>query len=222
MPTLIALYARVSTAGQRPAPQLRQLRQYAKDRGVKVREFVDRGVSGARDSRPALDNMLEAARRREVSAVVVVKLDRLARSVRHLCNIAAELEAVGVNLVVLDMAVDTSTPTGKLIFTTLAGVAEFERELVRERTRAGIEHARRQGKQIGRPRVMGAKELARARRMREAGRSLRHIGGNARRFTRDRPGVAESGAVSLPVAPRAQGHWPSCRLREYVLGSRPR
>ena len=172
----IALYARVSTAGQHPAVQLRQLHRYAKDRGVEAREFVDHGVSGARDSRPALDAMLQAARRREVSAVVVVKLDRLARSVRHLCNLAAEFEALGVGLVVLDMAADTSTPMGRLLFTMLAGVAEFERELICERTRAGMEHARRQGKQIGRPRVMGAKEVARARRMREAGRSLRHIG----------------------------------------------
>ncbi len=77
----------------------------------------------------------------------------------------------------LYLAADTSTPMGKLLFTMLAGVAEFERELIRERTRAGMEHARRQGKRIGRPKVMGAKELARARRMREAGRLLRHIGG---------------------------------------------
>ena len=138
-------------------------------------EFVDRGVSGAKDSRPALDEMIDAARRREISAVVCTKLDRLARSTRHLCNLAAEFEALDVDLVILDMAVDTSTPMGRLLFSVLAGVAEFERELIRDRTRAGMEAARAKGKRIGRPPLLGKREIARARRMREAGRSLRHI-----------------------------------------------
>ncbi len=172
----VALYARVSTTDQKPAVQLRQLRRYARDRAVAGLEFVDHGVSGARDSRPSLDLLLEAARRREVSAIVCTKLDRLARSTRHLCNLAAEFEALGVDLVVLDMAADTSTPMGRLLFTILAGVAEFERELIRERTKLGMDNARRQGKRIGRPPVLGKSELTRARRMRKSGKSLRHIG----------------------------------------------
>jgi DNA invertase Pin-like site-specific DNA recombinase len=172
----VALYARVSTSDQKPAVQLRQLRRYARDRAVEGREFVDHGVSGARDSRPSLDLLLEAARRREVSAIVCTKLDRLARSTRHLCNLAAEFEALGVDLVLLDMAVDTSTPMGRLLFTVLAGFAEFERELIRDRTKLGMDNARRQGKRIGRPPALGKRELTRAQRMRKAGKSLRHIG----------------------------------------------
>ena len=173
----IALYARVSTKDQKPASQLRQLRRYARDRDCETLEFVDRGVSGAKDSRPALDDLLDAARRREVRAVVCTKLDRLARSTRHLCNLAAEFEALGVDLVILDMAADTSTPMGRLLFTVLAGVAEFERELIRERTKAGMEVARSNGKRIGRPPKLGKREIARAHRMRQAGRTLRHIAG---------------------------------------------
>ena len=188
----IALYARVSTAGQHPAVQLRQLRRYAKDRGAEAREFIDHGVSGARDSRPALDAMLQAARRREVSAVVVVKLDRLARSVRHLCNLAAEFEALGVGLVVLDMAADTSTPMGRLLFTMLAGVAEFERELIRERVRSGIAAARSRGKRLGRPRT--TVDAARIAALRAQGLAWRAIAdelgigkGTVQRAFQDRP-----------------------------------
>ena len=178
MPTTkpIAVYARVSTPEQKPASQLRQLRRYARDREVEALQFVDHGISGAKDSRPGLDALLAAARRREVSAVVCTSLSRLARSTRHLCNLAAEFEALGVDLVVLDMSLDTSTPMGRLLFVILSGVAEFERELIIERTRAGMENARREGKRIGRPPALGKRELARARRMRQAGRSLRHIG----------------------------------------------
>ena len=106
----IALYARVSTTTQKTASQFRQLRHYAKDRDSDWVEFVDEGVSGAKDSRPALDEMIDAARRREISAVVCTKLDRLARSTRHLCNLAAEFEALGVDLVILDMAVEQAPP----------------------------------------------------------------------------------------------------------------
>ena len=94
-------------------------------------EYVDHGVSGAKDSRPALDEMLEAVRLRRVGAVVVTKLDRLARSVRHLITLAAELEALGVDLVVLDQAIDTGTPAGRLMFHVLGSIAEFERDLIR-------------------------------------------------------------------------------------------
>ena len=172
----IALYARVSTAEQTVAAQLLQLRQYAEGRGAEAVEFVDAGVSGIKASRPALDEMMAAARRREVGAVVVTKLDRLARSTRHLCNLAAEFEALGVDLVILDLAADTSTPMGRLLFTMLAGVAEFERELIRDRVISGMRAAKAQGKRIGRPAAMDKEKVARARRMRSAGQSWRAIG----------------------------------------------
>ena len=173
----IAIYARVSTTEQTTEHQLHQLRHYAMSRDVEHIEFIDEGVSGAKDSRPALNKLLAAVRRREVSAVVCTKLDRLARSTRHLCTLAAELEALSVDLVILDMAIDTRSPMGKLLFSILAGVAEFERDLIIDRTKAGMATARRKGKQIGRPRAMSADAVLRARRMRESGQSWRAIGG---------------------------------------------
>jgi len=150
----IALYARVSTLDQHPEIQLHALRQYAAARGVEAEEYVDTGVSGAKDRRPALDRLLADARRRRVSAVVVAKLDRLARSVRHLTTLAAELAALGVDLVVLDQSIDTGTPSGRLLFHVLGSIAEFERDLIRERTAAGMRAARRRGKRIGRPEIV--------------------------------------------------------------------
>ncbi len=147
----IALYARVSTADQKTQAQLDALRKYAADRGAEAVEFVDHGQSGAKANRPALDSMLAAVRRREVGAVVVVKLDRLARSVRHLVTMAAELEALGCDLVVISQAIDTSTPAGRLLFNVLGSIAEFERDLIRERVRAGQEAAKRRGVKFGRP-----------------------------------------------------------------------
>lgn len=173
----LALYGRVSTSDQTTEPQLHALRSYAQRRGCEAVEFIDHAVSGTKDRRPGLDHMLAAARRREVSAVVCTKLDRIARSVRHLTALAAELEALGVALVVLDQAIDTATPSGRLLFNVLGSIAEFELDLVVERTHAGLAAARRRGARLGRPPALDAAGVARARRMREAGRSLRHIAG---------------------------------------------
>ena len=150
----LALYARVSTTDQSTETQVFALRRYAEARGLGVAgEYVDQGVSGAQDRRPELDRLLADARRRRFDIVACVKLDRLARSVHHLTALAREFDALGVDLVVLDQAIDTSTPSGRLLFHTLAAVAEFERDLIRERTRAGMAAARRRGAQVGRPRV---------------------------------------------------------------------
>jgi len=124
----IALYALVSTSDQHPEIRLHALRQYAAARGVEAEECVDAGVSGAKDRRAALDRLLADARRRKVSAVVVAKLDRLGRSVRHLTTLAAELAAPGVDLVVLDQSIDTGTPSGRLLFHVLGSIAEFARD----------------------------------------------------------------------------------------------
>ena len=135
-------------------------------------------MSGRKDARPALTELLAAVRRRDVDAVAVTKLDRFARSTRHLCELSDELKAVGADLIVLDQAIDTSTPSGKLLFDVLAAVAEFEGGLIRERTMAGLEAARRRGKKLGRPRAKrDPRLLARVRRLRKAGRSFSQIGG---------------------------------------------
>jgi DNA invertase Pin-like site-specific DNA recombinase len=147
-----ALYARVSThAAQNPEMQLAELRDYCSRRGWALSgEFVDRGISGARERRPELDRML-ACRRRQMDAVVVYRYDRFARSLRQLVNALCEFDALGIQFVSLHEGVDTSTPNGRLVFGIFASIAEFERELIRERVRSGIAAARAQGKRIGRP-----------------------------------------------------------------------
>jgi DNA invertase Pin-like site-specific DNA recombinase len=154
--TRVAIYARVSTAnnGQDPALQTRELREYAKRRGWRiVREYVDRGVSGSKDSRPALNELLADVHQRRCDIVLVWKLDRLGRSLRHLVNTLAELEARGVTFVSLRDNLDLSTPSGRLMFNVIGAMAEFERALIQERVRAGLRNARAKGKRLGRPRV---------------------------------------------------------------------
>jgi len=171
-----AIYARVSTTDQHPEVQLDPLREYAEARGFEiVEEHVDHGVSGAKGSRPALDEMMAAARRRDVDVIVLAKLDRLARSVQHLVELSLELKALGVDLVVRDQAIDTSTPTGRLLFHVLSSIAEFERDLIRERINAGLDLARKRGKRFGRPPVTDRKQRARIARLRASGHSIRAI-----------------------------------------------
>src|SRR5438445_13416154 len=146
-----ALYARVSTGEQSTETQLHALRRYAEARGWGIHEFVDHGVSGAKERRPALDRLVKAARARQVDVVVVTKLDRLARSTHHLVSLGRELATLGVDLVVLDQQIDTTTPSGRLLFHVLAAIAEFERDLISERVKAGLERAKAKGIRLGRP-----------------------------------------------------------------------
>lgn len=174
MPIRAALYARVSTNDQDTETQLRELRQYVERRGWDLaEEHVDQGVSGSRKSRPALDALLKRARARQVDVIVVWALDRLGRSLSHLVTLVDELGALGVDLVVLTQPIDTTTPSGKLTFQILGAVAEFERQMIRSRVRAGIEKARAKGTRLGRPRADLDLDLARTRI--EAGDSLRQV-----------------------------------------------
>ncbi len=152
----VALYARCSTADQSVDLQLDELRTYAANRGFDVvQTYCDNGVSGSKTSRPALDQLLADAHRRKFDAVLVWKLDRLGRSLGHLIRMVDQLGSLGVDLVSFrDTGMDTTGPTGTLIFHVLASVAEFERDLIRERTRAGMAAAKRRGKHIGRPGVV--------------------------------------------------------------------
>ena len=170
----VAIYARVSTLDQNTENQLASLRAFAGARGWAAIEFVDHGVSGAKERRPALDALVTAARTRKVDIVVCTKLDRLARSVHHLVALGKELEALGVDLVVLDQAIATTTPSGRLLFHVLASIAEFERDLIRDRVIAGIRRAQAEGRQLGRPRQQHV-DPARALNLREQGLSLRAV-----------------------------------------------
>ena len=163
-----AIYARVSTANnsQDPEVQLRELREYCQRRGWKLTgEYVDTGISGATEKRPQLDKLMADAHRRRFDAVVVWKFDRFARSVSHLLRALETFKALGIEFVSLSEQVDTSTPTGRMIFTVLGSVAELERSLIAERVRAGLRNARAKGKRLGRPRMnVDAARIARLRR----------------------------------------------------------
>lgn len=153
-----ALYARVSTTdkGQDPGMQLEEMRRFAAARGWTCREYVDRGVSGSKASRPALDELMAAVRSRQVDVVVVWKLDRLGRSLAHLLHLLNDFTALGVSFVSLRESIDLTTPTGKLMLHLFGAFAEFERSLIQERVRAGIANAKRKGKRVGRPGVAPA------------------------------------------------------------------
>ncbi len=150
----VALYARVSTLnGQDPEMQLSELREYAVRRGWTVSdEYVDQGVSGSKESRPELNRLTADAHRRLFDAVLVWKIDRYGRSLKHLVNALADLDAYGVAFVSLRDNLDLSTPSGRLMFQIIGAMAEFERALIQERVRAGLRHARAKGRKLGRPR----------------------------------------------------------------------
>jgi DNA invertase Pin-like site-specific DNA recombinase len=148
-----AIYARVSTLDQEPENQLQELRRYVQARAWTAVEYVDRGVSGAKDRRPALDSMLTDARRRRFDVVVCWRLDRLGRNLKHLITLLEELQALGVAFVSLAEGIDATTPAGKLQMHILGAIAEFERERIRERVLAGLQRARGQGKRLGRPKA---------------------------------------------------------------------
>jgi DNA invertase Pin-like site-specific DNA recombinase len=152
----VALYARVSTLNnQDPEMQLAELREYAgRRRWEVVEEFTDQGVSGCKESRPALNRMMSDACRRRFDAVLVWKIDRFGRSLKHLVNALAELSALGVAFVSLRDNIDLSTPSGRLMFQIIGAMAEFERALIQERVRAGLRNARAKGRRLGRPRVV--------------------------------------------------------------------
>jgi DNA invertase Pin-like site-specific DNA recombinase len=149
-----ALYARVSTinGGQDPEMQTRELREYCDRRGWQViGEYVDRGISGAKDSRPQLNRLMEDAHKRRYEIAICWKFDRFARSVSHLLRALETFRALGVEFVSLTEQVDTTTPVGKMIYTVLGSVSELERCLTVERVRAGMRNARAKGRHIGRP-----------------------------------------------------------------------
>lgn len=148
-----AIYARVSTFDQEPENQLQELRRYVEARGWTGTEFVDRGVSGSKDRRPALDALLKDAKRRRFDVLVCWRLDRLGRNLRHLVTMLEELQHVGVAFISMGEGIDCTTPAGKLQLHILAALAEFERERIRERVMAGLARARSNGRQLGRPRT---------------------------------------------------------------------
>jgi DNA invertase Pin-like site-specific DNA recombinase len=151
----VALYSRISTHIQTTDGQLDELRSYCERRQWTIAvEYTDEGVSGSKESRPGLNQLLADAKRRRFDAVLVYRYDRFARSLRQLVNALCEFDALGIHFISLHEGIDTSTPNGRLVFGIFGSIAEFERELIRSRVRSGIAAARARGKRIGRPRVL--------------------------------------------------------------------
>jgi DNA invertase Pin-like site-specific DNA recombinase len=170
------IYARVSTlnGSQDPSMQTRELEEYCQRKGWQIHDiYVDNGFSGKKDFRPQLNRMMQDAHERRFDVVVVWRFDRFARSVSHLLRALETFGALGIQFVSLSEQVDTSTPTGKMVFTVLGAVAELERNLIVERVRAGLRHARAKGKRLGRPRK--SVDAAEVRSLRDAGDSWRMI-----------------------------------------------
>jgi DNA invertase Pin-like site-specific DNA recombinase len=145
-----AIYARVSTSDQTCDNQLLELHRYVSARGWTAREYVDHGVSGAKDRRPALDSIVADAKRRRFDVLVVWRLDRLGRNLKHLVTLLEEMQALGIAFVSLAEGIDATTPAGKLQMHILAAIAEFERARIAERVRAGLARVRAKGQRLGR------------------------------------------------------------------------
>lgn len=169
-----AIYARVSTRDQSCEMQLRDLRTYCSARGhVLIQEYIDIGQSGAKDSRPELNELMAAARKRKFDSILVWRFDRFARSAKHLMLALEEFRSLGVQFLSFQENIDTGSPLGQALFTIVSAVAQLERDLIRERVSAGIRNAQACGKQLGRPRrIVNSDEIL---RLQAAGHSLRQI-----------------------------------------------
>ena len=172
-----AIYARVSTGNgnQSPDSQLFEIREYCKRRGWKItHEYVDIGISGAKEQRPELDKLLTDVLIEGDDSIAVFRFDRMSRSVSHLLRTLETFRALGIEFVSLSEQIDTSTPAGKMVFTVLGAVAELERNLIAERVRAGLRNARAGRKILGRPRkIANSDEI---KRLRSQGASWRAVG----------------------------------------------
>jgi DNA invertase Pin-like site-specific DNA recombinase len=195
----VALYARVSTDSQAPEAQLSALRAHAAQRGWHiVEEFVDRGFSGAKERRPALDRLMRAAWDGRFGAVLVCRFDRFARSVKHLVAGLETFRTMNVGFISVQEQFDTATPIGQAMFTIVGAMAQLERDIIRERVVAGLDHAKARGKRLGRPAV--SVDVALARELRRDGASL---GAIARRLHCSRATLRRRLRVGAPESEHA-------------------
>jgi DNA invertase Pin-like site-specific DNA recombinase len=161
-----AIYTRVSTTDQHPEMQEKELRNYVASRNWTIhRIYCDKGVSGAVEKRPGLVELMADCRRRKVDVVVVWKFDRFCRSLKQLLNALELFRALGIGFVSCTEAIDTSLPHGEMLFQIIGAIAQWERSLIAERVKAGLQHARSLGKKLGRPslRQLTSTEIAQLR-----------------------------------------------------------
>ena len=172
----VALYSRVSTQDQSVDMQLLDLRRYCDQRGFEIyKEYSDEGVSGTKDRRPALDELMAEAQKRKFDGVLCWRFDRFARSTKHLIIALEEFRHLGIDFISYQENIDTSSPLGKAIFTIVSAIAELERNIIVERVRAGIRRARENGKRFGRPKRLNL-NVEELQKMRDQGLSFKKIG----------------------------------------------
>jgi DNA invertase Pin-like site-specific DNA recombinase len=174
----VGLYLRVSTNSQEVDMQESELRRYAEARGWRIQNvYSDRGVSGRRHDRPALQELMAACRQRKIDVVLVWKFDRFARSLRHLVLALEEFKRLRVDFISSTEGVDTTQPYGELVFQIFGAIAQFEAGLISQRVRAGLAEARRKGTRLGRPAIkkLSEQEVAKIRAARRKGITLRKL-----------------------------------------------
>ena len=170
----VAVYARGSTSGQEVELQLVELRKYVADRGWTIyKEFIDIGQSGAKDSRPQLNQLMLDAKRKRFDVVLCWKFDRYARSLKHLVDSLYEYKALNIDFVSLTEGIDTTTPVGMAMFGVIGAMSQLERDLIKERVQAGMKRAKQKGKAIGRPKK--SIDLAEVKKLRDEGLSVTKI-----------------------------------------------
>ncbi len=170
----VAVYARVSTSGQDVELQLVELRKYIADRGWTIyKEFIDIGQSGAKDSRPQLNQLMLDAKRKRFDVVLCWKFDRYARSLKHLVDSLYEYKALNIDFVSLTEGIDTTTPVGMAMFGVIGAMSQLERDLIKERVQAGMKRAKQKGKAIGRPKK--SIDLTEVKKLRDKGLSVTKI-----------------------------------------------
>jgi len=171
----VAIYARVSTTDQSTDSQLLDLKRYVRERGWNIfKEYVDEGISGTKDSRPALNGLMDDTKKRRFDVVLVWRFDRFARSTKHLILALEEFKNLGIDFVSYQENIDTSSPLGAAIFTIISAVAQLERDIIVERVKMGLRRARANGKRLGRPEGT-ALDIEAASRLRREGMGLRQI-----------------------------------------------
>jgi len=172
----VALYSRVSTQDQSVEMQSADLKRYSKERRFEVyKEYSDEGISGTKDRRPALDELMEDARKRKFDAVLCWRFDRFARSTKHLIIALEEFRHLGIEFISYQENIDTSSPLGKAVFIIVSAIAELERNIIIERVRAGIRRAKENGKRLGRPKRLNL-NVEELQEMRDRGLSFKKIG----------------------------------------------
>ena len=170
----VAIYARVSTGEQTTDNQVIKLKKVAERNGWEVQAIYADTISGAKSKRPQLDKLMKGVMRKEIDMVMVWSVDRLGRSLQHLTSLLSDIESKGITLYLHQQNIDTSSPSGKMLFQLLGVFAEFERSMIRERVMAGLDRARSQGKRLGRPPVPPI-QVEKIKALRQEGLSYRKI-----------------------------------------------